>query len=284
MTQRTLAALIDTYRGKPILVIGGGPSVLPDLMQLAEEGFAPACVISANEHGTKQPFFVTDYIVNADKIHCMAKDASGVPISMRDYLAQFGLPTINRHSFADYRLADWTFSGNSGLTATVVAAALGGDPVVVTGIDCWQGGRHYFHDGYPGVAPFEMREEPPTHPIKPRPKHHTHGVGLKAIRNMPLLRDACAGANIRPCSGPLLHDYPKYSFSEQLPASKPTTYAKQAAQAQHLCTALKVFEFSPRDRVAQGASLALSERELRNLSQADKIAEQQVLHYGGKLR
>ncbi|MBP8233992.1 MAG: hypothetical protein KAY22_16970 [Rhizorhabdus sp.] len=204
-----IADLFDRWNGKPILVLGGGPSVSKDLPALA---LTPACVISANDHGKHQTRFPVDIFVNCDKIHCMLK------VPMESILRPLGGLIVNRHSWADYRLAEWQFSGNSGLTAIAVAAALGGDPVLVTGIDMWKEGRIYFHDTDPAVVPRRRRF------VKPAVTRRDRDV-LRPLKAF------VAGANVRPLSGPLTEAFPKFDPGEVLPAPRPVDYRRRMQRA-----------------------------------------------------
>lgn len=236
--QELITSLFGRYDGNPILVIGGGPSVNEDLPRLVADGFKPACVISANEHGFMQSAFPVDFAVNVDKHHCALKR------HMAEILRPFGKPIINRHSWADYRLPEWTFSGNTGLTAIAVACVLGGDPVVPIGIDFWSSGRHYFHKPYE-LTKREQRwmasRKAPSGPDR-------------RLRN---LMQFARGATIRPVSGPLLTAFPAGN------PTHPVAYRERIAQLpwSHY-VAQRCFSFSGNlDRVQAGAVLALTEKE-----------------------
>lgn len=127
-----------------VLVICGGPSAEKDLPQIPLDW--PELVISANEHGFKQNRFKVNYVVSCDYTY------SSSTIRMDDFLRQFGAVNINRWSWADYRLPEWNFNGDSGLTAIRVGALLGGHPVCVVGLDRFVGDRRYFWTGpeFPG--------------------------------------------------------------------------------------------------------------------------------------
>lgn len=237
--------LFDRWNGKPILVIGGGPSVNADLPALVALGITPACVISANDHGAEQTFFPVDIYVNCDKVHCMRK------IPMEKILRPLGGIIVNRHSWADYRLADWNLPGNTGITAIALAAILGGDPVLVTGIDMWKGGRIYFHDK--------------AHPKRPRHEKQVRTSVTKRSKAAlnPLVRFT-AGANVRPLSGPLCEFFKKFSAKEVLPPTKPVAYRRQQAGVKPvLLRAAHSFRFSNLDAVPVGRAIALSPEEAK---------------------
>ncbi len=243
--QKPLRDLFDRWAGQPILVIGGGPSAGTDLPKLAASGIKPACVISANEHGGKQKYFPVDLAVNCDKTHLLRK------VSMESVIRELGVPAINRHSWADYRLLDWTFCGNSGLTAIAVACALGGNPVIVTGIDMWQGGRRYFHD----------KGHKPEKDLKVRAAVTRHDLS----RLQPL-REFARGANVRPMSGPLTKVFPTFNPAEKLPAAKPVVYREVAKTMQVITMeATHGFLFSSWDPVRVGARIVMTAREIQKL-------------------
>lgn len=242
--QNPLSDLFDRWAGQPILVIGGGPSVTKDLPKLAAWGVKPGCVISANDHGRHQKYFPLDLAVNCDKLHCLRK------LPMEGIMRALGVPVINRHSWANYRLVDWSFAGNSGLTAVAVACALGGHPVIVTGIDMWNGGRLYFHDG-----------------SKPKPlkeRHMRAGVTRHDLMKLQPLKQFAQGAHVRPVSGPLTSMFPAFDPAEKLPASKPVAYraTARAAKLVHL-QATNGFMLSSNDVVRLGHHMVFSEREVQ---------------------
>jgi hypothetical protein len=215
VTQETLKDYFAQFAGRPVLAIGGGPSVNVDLPRLARAGFRPACVIGANEHATKQFYYSVNFLVNCDKNHCMLKGPDNTAVPMEAYLRPFareaGAKIMNRFPWADVLLNAWHFNGNSGQTAIAVAAALGGNPVVVTGLDCWGSGRRYFYD-----TPAQAEQRRLT-----QDKDPPRAEAIRRFRN--LLR-WCHGANVRPVSGPLCDVFPRWDPAEQLPPPEPITY------------------------------------------------------------
>lgn len=147
-----ISRLVGPYNGKPILVIGGGPTAAA-VAHLPLDHFA--CVISANEHGFKQDRFKVDFIVSVDWYY----GATRTP--MYDHMAKYNTPHINRWSWADYRIPEWTFLGDSGLTAVAVAYMLGGHPIIAAGMDRYIGPKRYF-----------WHETPDPHWIKRRVVQH----------------------------------------------------------------------------------------------------------------
>src|SRR5690606_1288195 len=133
MTVALWGSLAGQFRG-PILVIGGGPSVNIDLPRLKVE---PVAVISANAHGFKQSFFPPTHALVVDAWHSVTLQ------SMDALVRPYGVPIISPHWWADIRINDWMSGMSTGLTAICVAALMGGNPVITTGLDGFAGG--YFH-------------------------------------------------------------------------------------------------------------------------------------------
>lgn len=251
MTQRVISELFELYRGKPILVIGGGPNVAPDVDKLCS--FYPALTLSANEHGLRQDRFTVDYIVHCDKVHCFRHEP------MAPYLRQFGKPLMSRWGTADVHLEDWRFSGNSGTTAVAIAAALGGSPIVVTGLDFWATGRTYFYDNLAGLPPAKRRLA--AKPIIQQPD-----------RRLRSLAQFVGGAHVRPMSGLLTTRWPKYDPAEVLGEPPVIQYTAQARHCSEY-RAVRSFHWSNYDTIATGTVLKLTKSEAAPLLRDGKIAE-----------
>jgi hypothetical protein len=103
----------------------GGPS-LPEQVEAA--GDADWLRISVNEHGCK--LTQCDYIVPLDNIP--------------DKIINFGVPVIGFFSWAKYRLLNFWNSGNSGMQAVWAAHAMGCNPIVIAGADCYTGGTYWW--------------------------------------------------------------------------------------------------------------------------------------------
>jgi hypothetical protein len=251
--QELISALFDRWAGKPILVIGGGPSALPDLFRL-DQNDNIAAVLSANQHGCHQTRFKVDLLVNVDKIHVELK------CPMENVLRPYGIPIANRHSWPDYRLADWSFSANSGITAIAVAVALGGCPVIVTGVDMWTSGRKYFHDAdivsaFCAKKPVPMKRRGGNQDIQTR----------SAMRRLAGLSEFARGAHIRPMSGPMCGVFPRYDRAETLPLARDCAYRKKHLNEHTVhYTVPNDFNFEHRDVVHAGEVLALSRTEAKS--------------------
>lgn len=257
--QKLVTELFGRWDGKPALVIGGGPSVLRDFKTLKLE---PALVISANEHGFYQTRFKVDLVTNVDKIHSQ----KGGP--MEGYLRPFGVPIVNRHSWADYRLPDWKLAANTGLQAIALAALLGANPVVVTGIDMWANGRVYFH---------EKGAKPP----KGEARRRLRGAARRRDRERvkPLVH-FCSGAHVRPISGALTDWFKPYDPEEVLKPARPIGFRLRLEQEcqQVLVEVVKPFRMSNSDYTRAGQRLALSHFEAQ-----EHAGEVRVLTKGSDL-
>jgi hypothetical protein len=245
VSQQLISTLFDRWASKPILVIGGGPSVIRDLINY--DGPEPVAVISANAHGCRQTRFKVDLLVNVDKIHTEQRKP------MEPLLRPYGVPIVNKHSWADYRLPDWNFPMNSGITGIAVAAMLGGDPIITTGIDLWVTGREYFHD------PDVVARHKQKNVVRRGRTMPLYANAVKRLRNLTLF---VGESNIRPLSGPLTDVYRRYNPREVLPPRRDCAYrVKWLAEKTSYARASKQFNFDHRDVVHEGTQLALSKTE-----------------------
>lgn len=188
-----ISELVGPYCGKPILVICGGASVARTLDLIPQD--YPACVISANEHGFKQDRFKVDFIVNVDLTFGQTRE------KMQDRLRKYDTPIINRWSWAHYRIPEWNFNGDSGLTAVAVAVILGGHPVVVLGLDRSTGDRRYF---------WETTAEPGWTTRRRQPN-------IQQIRtDTQRCVDFCRDSYIRVLEGPMLAYWPSFDATEKI--------------------------------------------------------------------
>lgn len=143
-----VSALYNAHAGRPILVIGGGPSVPTDLAQIP--GWQDMLQISANGHGFKVPGARPSFIFTKDNAECPPRPrnprAGPFPL-MEPQMRVHGVPIISIQYWADYRCAHWPFQGNSGQHALAVGILMGGAPVIGVGFDCFQGPTYFHSDG-----------------------------------------------------------------------------------------------------------------------------------------
>lgn len=234
-----IGELVNQYRG-PILVVGGGPTALRDLQELRDANYDFKTTISANEHGHRQEIYRIGYTVAADGIHHEKRKR------MNEYLDELGISTklISPAFFADYRLPDWRLAANTGLTAIAIAAAMGGGPIVVVGLDFYRlenpGAATYFHD--PDAE---------------------SGSNKKTRRNFEQQIEALHAKigteqQIRPLSGPLLGMYPRWNrFETRKPGPLPEFAQFAYRQPTHIMRAhrslrwtLATMQVDPEARVA----------------------------------
>lgn len=184
------------YSPDPVLVIGGGPSVSEDLPKVMEDlKDKGAAIVSVNQHAFKAGLN-PQYMVFMD-------DPRFRPYLMRyinpeDESAPYYIGPDQVGEWTDYKMdiAHWMNGWSSGL-ATWLACHITTGPVILLGMDCYQGEKKFFHD------------DNDTAPIQP-----THLMSLKTYL------DAWSGAHencpdpsrIMVCSGPLKEIFNHYKF------------------------------------------------------------------------
>ena len=161
---KTLHDLSGAHKGRPAVVIGGGPSAPEQLKSCP----ADALYISANQHGC--------FLRRCDYVYCA--DAVEERINLRES----GVPIISPRPSADYQISEQRFSG-SGAMAAYCAWLMGCAPILLVGMDCYQGGT-YFHD----ASAESVGKRIPLH------RHLARWAPLVAL----------AGNNFRVFSGPLV--------------------------------------------------------------------------------
>jgi hypothetical protein len=123
----------DRYKGKPAAVLGGGPS-LPDDMKRLPKG---CLLIAVNYHAgylCLPDFMVYNDFLESDPILAAAAESfKGIKVS----------PEPSSDISLDVPV--WTGFYSSNL-ATWFALWMGCDPVILCGMDCYQGEQKYFHD------------------------------------------------------------------------------------------------------------------------------------------
>jgi hypothetical protein len=241
MKPQMISAIADKHAGKPILVICGGYSAATDLPKIPLD--LPSCVISANEHGFKQDRFKVDYIVSVDWFYGTTRER------MDEKLSEYRTPHINRWSWADYRIPEWTFSGDSGLTAVLVASMLGGHPVIVVGMDRYSGPKRYFWHEH----------EDWKWNIYIRPHQNVQNQVLQCVE--------WAGPNIRVFGGPMAEHWPKFGTELAPYAPSPLRSARLPGE---LYDTLEPYFLHFSDRIDSGRML-LTRQEARGFLNMRKI-------------
>lgn len=123
---RTTDELIGCARGRPAVVIGGGPSAPEDLARLGSDE-AGAIYVSSNDHGYRlRP---CHFACAVDDLEARLRTAPAVIVARKDW--------------ADVRPVNFP-RNNSGRLAAWLARLLGCAPIYLVGMDCY-GGETYFH-------------------------------------------------------------------------------------------------------------------------------------------
>lgn len=130
---KILSTFRDIHRGKPAAILGGGPSLEGDAARL------PAgCVLFAVNHHAALIGIQADYLVYNDD-----------PDEYADFvqvIEKFQGIRLSPHKSSDvlFDANVWTgfYSSN---TATWLALYMGCDPVILCGMDCYQGPVKYCH-------------------------------------------------------------------------------------------------------------------------------------------
>lgn len=189
--------LIHAHAGRPAFVLGGGPSLPKDFKQCPKG----AVLISGNYHGcimTRCDYVVS--IEHMDETHAK--------------LREYETPIVSPHRDADYRI-DYESVRTSGMEAARTAWILGCAPIVLGGMDLYQGAVEHFHR--PERKHTYGRDGPGPHQPRKLPKQ------LDAWRAM---RDRLVGSMFRVVSGPLSEVFPRYRPHEaRAPVATPNMIA-----------------------------------------------------------
>lgn len=128
-----MSQLQDLFAGRPAAVLGGGPSLPGDMARLPE-----GCVlIAVNEHASQicEPDFVvfSDNPTQHDELMQVLQSTSAVRVSEhRDF------------SDVEMDVHPWSYCYSSTMAAWL-ACWMGCNPVLLCGMDCYQGKQVYFH-------------------------------------------------------------------------------------------------------------------------------------------
>lgn len=128
-----LSEMRDRYAGRPAAILGGGPSLPADLAKVP----AGALLIAVNYHAFR--------LVQADFMVYNDFPESDPRLLEAVQTLQTVRVSADPTSDVTFDVPVWTgfFSSN---TAAWFALWLGCDPVILCGMDCYQGERVYFHD------------------------------------------------------------------------------------------------------------------------------------------
>jgi hypothetical protein len=131
--KRLLSEMRDLCKDKPAAVLGGGPSLPGDLARVP----AGAVLIAVNYHALR--LVEADYMVYNDPPEADPRMIEAVASTKAVKVSQ------DPSSDVGFDVEAWTgfYSSN---TATWLALWMGCDPVILCGMDCYQGEQVYFHE------------------------------------------------------------------------------------------------------------------------------------------
>lgn len=133
MKTMLMSKLRDRHAGRPAAVLGGGPSLPGDLARVP----AGAVLIAVNYHAFE--------LVNAD--YMVYNDAPESDARLQAAVSTTQAIRVSPDASSDvmFDVPVWTgfYSSN---TAAWLALWMGCDPVILCGMDCYQGERVYFHE------------------------------------------------------------------------------------------------------------------------------------------
>lgn len=179
----------DLYRGRAAAVLGGGPSLPGDLARIPEG----AVLIAVNYHALKlvQP----DFMVFNDDPGEDPRLLAAVEVIQR---GGFGRPVlVSPGNYSDLRFDVEVWTGFlSSNTAAWLGLWMGCEPVILCGMDCYQGERVYFHDYEHDCPAFHYPLEHYTRPWTEEGRHKLPN-----------------GERLRAMSGPMGRIYPLYEVS-----------------------------------------------------------------------
>ncbi|MCK5237508.1 MAG: hypothetical protein KAR06_11045 [Deltaproteobacteria bacterium] len=175
--------LYNKHEGSPAVILGSGPSLLDDILDIPVD----AILISVNARPME--LLPCDYAVYLDK-------------NEGDRVREYPVKKLSPHSGSDYTFPDHIWDGGfSSTSAVYLACHLGCNPVILMGMDLYQGDIEYF-DGNKGdkrIA-FGRNSTPPI---------ENHIAAWKKALSY------CPGADrIRANSGPLIEVFGKYEREE----------------------------------------------------------------------
>ena len=131
--KKSIKELRDIHDNTPVAVLGGGPSLPGDLKKLHKE----TILIGVNYHFHR--------LTNADYMVFMDK---GFLTRNADFIKNIDAIKISQYAHqSDYLLdVDFWDGGFSSTLATWLAGYISSGPVLLCGMDCYQGKEKYFYD------------------------------------------------------------------------------------------------------------------------------------------
>lgn len=141
----------DLFRGLPAAVLGGGPSLPEDMAALPKD----CLLIAVNHHALE--ICTPDFMVYNDQ----PESDPSLELAVKDHRVVLVSPEPT--SDIKFDMAVWTgfYSSN---TAAWFALWLGCDPVILCGMDLYQGKKKYFH---PYTHDVPCHHYPLSHHLRP---------------------------------------------------------------------------------------------------------------------
>lgn len=168
MLKRKMSSYKDAFTGVPAAVLGGGPSLPADMAKLPEN----CILIAVNYHALKlcRPnFMVYNDQPESDPLLQQAVN-SGVCMRVS--------PEPSSDILFDVDVWTGFYSSN---TAAWFALWMGCDPVILCGMDMYQGDRKYFHEYSHDVPSFHYSLD---HHLRPWVEDGKNLSGAKRLRAM----------------------------------------------------------------------------------------------------
>ena len=132
---------IKDLKGKylmPIVIVGGGPSALEDLKRAPKSSL----IISTNHHAYAAGL-IPDFMVFIDD----PKEVPQIKSAIERRNVESTKIISPRKDYSDYHLDINVWGGgDTGMKSCFLACYMTQGPVILCGIDCYQGDKRYFHD------------------------------------------------------------------------------------------------------------------------------------------
>lgn len=235
--------LVGKHAG-PVLVCGGAPNLPSDLEILRAGGFDldAAIIVSGNEHAIYAGLSPR-YIVANDDVHTVLHEHQEPRLRRIAPDAKL----CSRHWWADYRHPKM-IKANSGMTALLWGAMMGGNPVIAAGFELYRGAECYFHKRWTASSPSMARPDD------------------FMLRQVKELKKLLGDTPLRAVSGPLARHWPKWDPAEKFPEREHTALEQELLAelpgARRVCAATEECVWDGA-LVPRGALIAATQREVQ---------------------